>query len=132
MVWRIDAGDLGAALEIAEYALSHQLKMPQRFNLDTATLVAKEMAEAVMSLPDDDNIDEEHIRHVIDLTQQYDMPDEVRSKLHKAMGLTLQENNSAESIEHLSRALALNPLAGVKKLLDKLQKAQAEKDVATV
>jgi len=146
MVWRIDAGDLNGALDIGEYALNHKLKMPERFNRDTATLIAEEMAEAVLSLPDDASINESHpcdsprgqhaavlkrsrrfsdaenIQHVIELTQDSDMPDEVRSKLHKAMGLILQESNPKESVEHLSRSLKLNPRAGVKKLLEKLQK----------
>ena len=127
MVWRIDAGDLNGAVEIGEYALNHKLKMPERFNRDTATLIAEEVAEAVLSLPNDASIDSENIQHVIELTQDKDMPDEVRSKLHKAMGLILQESNPKESVEHLSRSLELNPRAGVKKLLEKLQKEQSER-----
>ena len=129
MVWRIDAGDLDGALEIAEYALRHKLQLPARFNRDTATLIAEEIAEALLSLPDRDRIDAAHMRHmqhVIDLTRDSDMPDEVRAKLHKTMGLILQESDRRASIEHLSRALALNPRAGVKKLLEKLQKQVAE------
>ncbi len=131
MMWRIDVGDLESAIEIADYAIEHDLAMPERFRRDTATLIAEETAEYAIANNDDalneassnrKNDITEHLLHVLELTAEKDMPDEVKAKLHKALGLQLQEVNKQEAISHLTRALELNARCGVKKLLDKLKK----------
>lgn len=153
MMWRIDVGELAGAIEIADYAIEHELAMPERFKRDTATLIAEETAEYAIAHVDQalegqsgkvaneegpsgktaneqaqheqvkpDNETTEHLLHVLELTADKDMPDEVRAKLHKALGLQLQHSNKQEAVSHLHRALELNPRSGVKKLFDKLKK----------
>lgn len=126
MMWRIDVGELAGAIDIADYAIEHNLAMPERFKRDTATLIAEETAEYAIAHVENNTTTEgditEHLFHVLALTTEKDMPDEVRAKLHKALGLQLQHSNKQEAVSHLSRALELNPRSGVKKLLDKLKK----------
>ncbi|RXJ70640.1 hypothetical protein CS022_22500 [Veronia nyctiphanis] len=119
MVWRIDAGNLEGAMAIAEYAIQFNLVMPERFKRDTATLIAEEIADAFLN----HNIDAKGpLAQTVELTKDHDMPDEVRSRLHKALGLALSEDDKANAIVHLKQSLALNPRAGVKKTMEKLQR----------
>ncbi|MCY7297563.1 phage terminase small subunit, partial [Alteromonas sp. a30] len=76
MMWRIDVGDVEGAIEIADYAIEHDLAMPERFKRDTATLIAEEMAEYAMmhcseasdETPDNHGKMTEHLLHVLALT----------------------------------------------------------------
>jgi len=45
MIWRIDAGDYAGALDIARYALSHQMTLPEQYERSLPAAVAKEFAE---------------------------------------------------------------------------------------
>ena len=46
LVWCIDTGNYAKALEMAEFALWHNMIMPDRFERKTATLVTEEIANA--------------------------------------------------------------------------------------
>ncbi|MEQ6971349.1 phage terminase small subunit, partial [Pectobacterium polaris] len=46
MVWKLDAGDVPGALEIARYALQHKLVMPEGYTRPTPYLLAEEVADA--------------------------------------------------------------------------------------
>ncbi|MBD3610555.1 MAG: terminase [Gammaproteobacteria bacterium] len=121
MVWRIDAGDLWGALDIAKYALHHKLVTPERFNRDTATLIAEEVAE--WALKQDQPVDSSLLQHTDHITVDQDMPDEVRAKLHKALGLSLEEKEPTEALRHFKRALELNDNSGVKKMIERVARA---------
>lgn len=121
MVWRIDTGDLDGALVMAEHMLRHDLKLPEHYQRDLATLVVEEIADR-SALPDGGNVTAAHLLRVGALTDGRDMPDEVRAKLHKATGLALRESAPAQALEHLQRALQLNPRIGVKAEITKLEK----------
>jgi len=121
MVWRIDIGDISGALQIAEYALQFDIKLPEIFDRDLPTLLVEEIAENAMQ---DDSIDVRDLYKALELTKEHDMPDEVRAKLHKAIGLAEQSSNIDEAINQLERSMELNPRSGVKKLIDKLKKQQ--------
>jgi len=46
MVWHLDVGSWARALEIAAYALRHNLALPDRYERDLATLLIDETATA--------------------------------------------------------------------------------------
>lgn len=121
MVWHIDCGLLDRALNLGEYALAHGLEMPPQYNRDLATTLAEEVAEKVMASKEMAALMPAAAR-ALDLTTGLDMPDEVKAKQHKALGQSLALINKAGAIEHLSRALELNPQAGVKKEIERLQR----------
>lgn len=121
MVWRVDIGDIDGALQIARYMLRHGLPLPQQYKRDLSTLLVEEIADRTVR-PDGGNVTLEHLLDVGQLTATSDMPDEVRAKLHKATGLALCVKSPAQAIEHLQRALQLNPRSGVKAEITKLQK----------
>jgi hypothetical protein len=124
MVWRIDTGDIDGALLIARYMLRHELPLPQQYKRDLPTLLVEEIADRT-SRPDGGNVTPEHLLEVGQLTVGCDMPDEVRAKLHKATGLALRDRAPGQAVEHLQRALQLNPRCGVKAEIVKLQKQLA-------
>lgn len=124
MVWAIDAGNIDDALDIAEYMLRHGLKLPEHYQRDLPTLLAEEVADQAGRI--DSTVTTEQLLRVGALTAGCDMPDEVRSKLHKATGLALRDTAPAQALEHLQRALQLNGRAGVKADIGKLEKQLAE------
>ena len=120
LVWRIDIGDIAGALEIAAYAIRHDLQTPDRYERSTACLIAEEVADTELKLMDGDTpIPPELITMTLDMTTDQDMFDQVRAKLLKAQGLALiQAGQQAEAMEPLKRALALDERCGVKKLIE--------------
>jgi len=125
LVWRVDTGDLWGALQIGEYALHNKLNTPEQYKRDTATLLAEEIADyALRQAQDEKNIlDMSLLLHTLDVTSKYDMPDQVRAKLHKALGFTMQQREKyAESLVHLHRALELDKNSGVKKRIEQVER----------
>ncbi|RAP72883.1 phage small terminase subunit [Candidatus Erwinia dacicola] len=123
MIWRLDAGDVPGALEIARYALAHGLVPPSGFKRDaTGYLLAEEVADAatrawVLKTP----VDTGPLLATIELTKSEDMPDQVRAKLHKITGYVLREaGRGLDAMQHLTRALQLNEGCGVKKDIERL------------
>lgn len=120
LVWRIDTGDIKGALDIADYAIRHDLQTPDRYERGTACLIAEEIADTALKLMDSENpIEPELITHTLALTEKQDMFDQVRAKLLKTQGLCLLKvGQLAEAIEPLKRALELDERCGVKKLIE--------------
>ncbi|MBB6243647.1 phage terminase small subunit [Rhodanobacter sp. MP1X3] len=124
MVWRIDTGDIDGALVMATHMLTHNLKLPEHYQRDLATLVVEEIAERA-GHADSGNVTASQLLQVGQLTEGRDMPDEVRAKLHKAIGLALRDASPAQALDHLQRALQLNARLGIKTEITKLQKQLA-------
>lgn len=118
IVWRIDAGDLEGALEIGEYALHHNLVTPEQYNRDTATLLTEEIAEYIIAKGEDSDDFELALKTELQVKQK-DMPDQVRAKLHKALGMSCGSKNYDLAIDHLQRAIELDDKSGVKKIMEK-------------
>jgi hypothetical protein len=124
MIWRIDTGDIAGALDIAEPMLAAGLKLPEHYQRDLATAVVEEIADRA-GHADGGNVTASDLLRVAALSDGRDMPDEVKSKLHKALGLALREQSPAQALEHLQRALQLNTRSGVKQEIAKLEKQLA-------
>lgn len=125
MVWALDIGSFDRAIDIATYALCHDLTMPENFKRSAQEILVEEMAEHIITHIEDADKQKDFIRYmgdVIDLTVDLDMADEVRAKGNKAMGLLLQEKDPEQAVGYLQAALDLNDKSGVKGLLNKLKK----------
>lgn len=125
MLWRIDAGDYVGALDIAQYALAHNLSMPEGHTRTTGCAVAEEIADAATrQYAVKDPISLAILQRTVDLTISQDMPDQVRANLYKWLGYAQRDNNMPQPATcSWIRALELNDRVGVKKDLDQLQKA---------
>ncbi|WP_041797774.1 phage terminase small subunit [Pararhodospirillum photometricum] len=121
MVWRLDVGDYEGAMVIARYALRHDLALPERFARSFPTWLVEELAEAAL---DNKLTVPGALSEAMELTARADMPDEVRAKGHKAMGLGLRDTAPAEALAHLKRALALHKGVGVKAEVARLERAR--------
>ncbi len=123
-------GDINGALDIADYVLEHGLALPDQYRRDAATLVAEEIAEQALR-PGGPDIATADLSATEALTRDHDMPDEVRAKIHKALGLRLaDEGLTAPAIEQLDRAMQLNEHIGVKKRLDQLRRELKKQQAA--
>ncbi|MEW5560249.1 terminase endonuclease subunit [Enterobacter asburiae] len=122
MLWRLDAGDIAGALEIARYALRFGLSMPEGHSRTAPYMLAEEVALAALrARAAGESVDMLSLLSVIELTRTADMPDEVRARLHKVAGLTLRDaGNLAGGMAHLQRAIQLDEGCGVKKDIERL------------
>lgn len=138
LVWAIDLAEWPLALDLARHALAHGLALPERYRRTPGTLIAEEVAEAgLLQAP---TVDLATLQQVDAMTELADMPDEVRAKLKKAMGLAFKARVDAFDPDtdsdvaggkgaligaaraHLERALALDSRCGVKKLIEGLNR----------
>jgi hypothetical protein len=128
MIWCIDAGAYADALEIAQYAVKHGLTPPDKFQRDTVTIIAEDIAEAALKnafpLP--------LLEQTAELVMDKDMPDQVKGKLHKALGMhaELQKSEPQTALNHLQSADGLLNKSGVKTAIKKLQKRIEEAEAA--
>lgn len=133
MLWSFDAGVYEQGLDIAEYALKHQLVMPNNQSRTTGCAVAEEIADrAKEAYTAKKPIPLEILQRTMLLTEHEDMPDKVRAELHKWLGYSLRDNDFPQpALCELLRALELNERSGVKadiKQLEKILSAQHHAD----
>ncbi|MDS1121364.1 terminase endonuclease subunit [Escherichia coli] len=123
MLWRLDAGDIAGALEIAPYALKYGLTSDHRRT--TTYMLVEEVALAAQRLRDaGESVDLSWLQTTIDLTDGADVPDMVRARLHKVTGLTLRDAGmNAEALAQFQRAMQLDRNAGVRKEIERLERA---------
>lgn len=130
LVWTIDIGNIAAALPLVDYAIRHSLLLPDQYKRTTACLIAEEAAEIALKTGDVAHL--EALFEVAQLVADQDMPDEVRAKLHKAIGYGLracvddapaqERRRMLETAkQHLERALTLHDKSGVKKDIERLE-----------
>lgn len=123
MVWHIDTGDLASALPIVAYALRHGLTMPDQYQRGIACVAAEEFAEvALKQIAAKQQPDVAALVEVGSLTAEHDMPDEVRAKLHKAIGYALRDTDKATALDQLRLALQRHDKVGVKKDIERLER----------
>lgn len=134
MVWLLDTLQFRPALELAAYALRHDIQLPAHYNRDVATLLLDEVTDAILGGRVELNaplFDELVTLQV--LTDDHDAPDQARAKLHRVMGETLTHlagdladddtrRMAAAALQHLNRAKQLDGAVGVVKLIEKLDR----------
>lgn len=118
LIWTIDIGDIEAALPLAAYAIEHKLVLPDQYERTTACLIAEETAEIALKVVP---VEPVLLKAVAGITEAEDMPDQVRAKLHKAIGYAQREAGELVAArDNLARALALHDKSGVKKDIERL------------
>lgn len=124
MLWHIDVANIDAALPLAEYALEHNLVMPDRFERGLACTIAEEVAETANRLLESESpVTTAQLSRTVDLTRDHDMYDEARAKLFKQLGLAQQASGlQTEALASFEKALQLHERCGVKKLIEQLQR----------
>lgn len=120
MLWHIDCHQFDKALDIAEYAMSHDLSMPGDFSRNLVTTVTEQIAEEAIKNSDLDML--ESLQRLALATDEKDMLDEVRAKLYRALGERLEESDTTQALEYLKQACELNDKVGVKTKIKTLEK----------
>ncbi|EIN1870716.1 terminase endonuclease subunit [Salmonella enterica subsp. enterica serovar Banana] len=130
MLWRLDACDIAGALEIAPYALKYGLTSDHRRT--TPYMLVEEVALAAQRLRDaGEPVDLALLLNTLNLTDGSDVPDMVRARLHKVTGLTLRDaSQNAEALAQFQRAMQLDRNAGVRKEIERLERALKPKPEA--
>ncbi|BFU60776.1 MULTISPECIES: phage terminase small subunit [Rodentibacter] len=127
-VWAIDCGEYHLALTIADYAIFHDLQLPEPFTRTLGTMVAEEFADqAKAATAANQPFETAYLEQVQRLTADCDMPDESRARLLRELGLLTIEKNPTQALEYLERAIVLDQKVGVKGEIKKLRK-QLEKE----
>lgn len=129
-VWTIDIGNFELALKIGQYAIAHQLTMPDHYQRDVPCVLAEEIADYALKQDEAILVNlQPCIALTIALTDGCDMPDEVRAKLLKANGYALRcagvslgdTEILTKARDALARALKLHSKVGVKKDIERLE-----------
>ncbi|HYD23832.1 MAG TPA: phage terminase small subunit [Croceibacterium sp.] len=140
MIWAIDCADAERAVPRAIAVIEHRMDLPARFDRTPGCLIAEEFAETAMQALRLDQPAEPHLQPLLaieELTAEEDMPDQVRAKLQKALGLVLLRCMEARSdeehaqgpaggkaailsaaLDRFRRALQLDDKSGVKKIIE--------------
>lgn len=128
MVWHIDAGSFERAVQIGEYVIRHGLAMPDQYKRSPAAALVEETAEAaIKAKASGEPFDLRLLNRLANITSGIDMHDQIRAKLHKAIGLTLGKDEASkvyleEAVIHLTRALELHDKSGVKKEIEAIER----------
>ncbi|UKD15451.1 phage terminase small subunit [Burkholderia aenigmatica] len=124
MLWRLDAGDMGGAMDIARYAIRHGLTMPAHFDRTLPATVAEGFADTA-------DVPSGLLAEVIDLTAPFDMVDQIRAKLFKAYGVALTAIAPDAALAAFRRAFELNDKIGVKRDIARLEALLSGKEPAS-
>lgn len=136
VIWHIDTGQVEEALPLIEHALRHQMPVPDQYKRTPAALIVEEIcnpALTALKVGDPCPLTPDLLSRIGAMTQEEDMPDQVRAKLHKLIGLLLMKGDDEQqkrALESLVQATRLNPDAGVKKEIDALRRAAAKRNAS--
>lgn len=139
LVWHIDVGDFERALQIAEYAVTHKMTLPDQYSRDIPTMLIDEFSGAYLNgkLADDPENAVNVLTKVSDLTDGCDTPDQAKAKLCKALAYALiakvdkvdaveialeARGDAARANMLLHQALGLFESVGVKKDIERLER----------
>jgi hypothetical protein len=128
LAWRIDVGDYDGAMRIAAYALKHGLAMPDRFARNPATYIAEEIAHAGLRAQQAKKPFDTAVLVAaaeltgVELEDGADMPDQVKAKLHMALGRQLRDEDPVRALTLLRRAVELDNAVGAKKDIEQIER----------
>ena len=124
MLWHLDTGDLEGAFPMADYVIRHGLSTPDRYERTAATMIAEEVADTAIKLQEAGNGPSlELLGNYMALLSDCDIFDQVRAKLHKAVGrAALADGLKPQAAEHYRRAIELHDKVGIKKELEVLER----------
>lgn len=124
MLWTLDTGDLEGAFNMADYVIRHGLCTPDRYERTAATLIAEEVADTGIKLQEAGaGPSLSLLNRYLTLLTDCDIFDQVRAKLHKAVGrASLADGLKQQAAEHYRRAIELHDKVGIKKELEVLER----------
>lgn len=128
-IWALDAQDYTLALDIAGWALKHDLDGPPEFSRPVAAILAETLAEAALEDVDVIELFAEHLSDAAELVAEKDMADQARAKLYKALAISKRESDRTASLELMELALSLDSKIGLKREIKSLKSDLKEVDL---
>jgi hypothetical protein len=128
MTWCFDAGMFDDGLKIANFALKHEMDMPDAFSRDTASVVAEEIANsALVKLKTNEAFDLATLLKAHELTEKSNMHDQIRAKLFCAIGRCyFNAEDWKNAISFMTLAIQHKDNIGCKEELRKAEKLLAK------
>lgn len=129
MIWQIDTNNYARGLDMAEYAITHKLPLPDRYQRTLGTVLIDEICDPALAIiaSGSDQVQRlsiDTLRRLQSLTESQDVPDEVRAKIFKTLAYTLRtselKEDKAEALDYLQRAILLWDGVGVKRDIEQL------------
>lgn len=122
MLWHLDTGDLAGALPMADYVIRHDLNTPDQYERTAPTLIAEEVADTAIKLQEAGNGPSlPLLSSYMSMLADCDIFDQVRAKLHKAVGRACYaEGLKEQAADHYRRAIELHDKVGIKRELEDL------------
>lgn len=122
MLWHLDTGDLAGALPMADYVIRHGLNTPDQYERTAPTLIAEEVADTAIKLQEAGNGPSlPLLSSYMSMLADCDIFDQVRAKLHKAVGRACYaEGLKEQAADHYRRAIELHDKVGIKRELEDL------------
>jgi len=136
-VWYVDVGEFATAINIADYALKHNLKPADQFQRSIPAILVEEAADyhlrtglklvwekGEIQNPAREDLSQclEQLLRIREITESSDMHDQARAKLYKCIGYFAALSGDHDgAIKALARALELDSNCGVKKDLERLE-----------
>lgn len=134
MIWHLDAGNYDRALQLGQYVLRHGLSLPDSYHRTPATVLADEICDPTLTALSAGQLPAATLNTLDTLTQltdDHDMPDEVRAKLRKTQAYLLRQSDDEadrqRALSLLQEALMLHDGVGVKKDIEVLTRQLAAK-----
>lgn len=141
LVWCIDVENYAKALEMAEFALTHNMIMPDRFERKTATLVTEEIANVFLKqLKTNAEVEIEVLQQLEQLVlhtefdeKVLDMPDQVKAKLLVALGkATIKKIQSKDEPSQSDIGFAQDAQAYLERAIELDDKCGGKQDLKTM
>ncbi|MGJ8526868.1 hypothetical protein LMG33818_002631 [Halomonadaceae bacterium LMG 33818] len=128
IVWTLDAGDIDKALDMAQYALRHQLESPDAHQRTIAEFITEDTIEKLTDINGDIDVSARPmLERLHSMMAQQSIVDPVRAKLEKALGVVaLADDEPGTAYGHFTQALAFNPKSGCKQLMAKADKQRRQ------
>lgn len=126
LVWCVDAGLLDQAIKMLAVALDNELTAPRLFTSRKLPEIVVEDISVIVGNHQTPEIFKDYLFQLEDLTKQTSLPDYIRSKLYRALGLAVMNQSAHDAAKWFEKSVEYNPKGGAKALLKTCRKLMAE------
>ena len=128
LVWLFDTAQFEAGLDLANFAMSQDQQLPERFKRDVPTFVADEVIDWAEAEYKAKRSPEPYLSDLLPLVDgEWQLFERIPARYHKQIGiLALDQRDFAKAITHFERAEALFESIGVGTRLEGARKALAK------
>lgn len=130
LIWLFDTADFEKGLELADFAISQDQALPERFNRDIPTFVADEVIDWAEAEYKAKRSPEPYLSNLLPRVDgEWALYERIPARYHKLLGvLAMDRRDWPVAIQHMERAIALHDAIGVGTKLEGARKALAKQE----